>query len=85
MHGGNEYLEGWWVTTIKWYERDRILDNGDIAYTLNRTPTNGEVFIVQGIVRGLDQLQFKAYTGGRYILASAMHSYILQNGDLSPH
>ena len=82
---GNKYMRGWWVTTIKWFELEAILPNGDRRYKLNKLPVKGEVFIVRGIVdlRFVQFCRFERGRGGRYILASAMHERILE-GDLSP-
>ena len=86
LHGGNKYMRGWWVTTIKWYELEAVLPNGERRYKLKKRPSKGEVFIVRGIVdvRFVRFARFERERGGRYILSPEMHQKILDQGDLTP-
>ena len=81
---GKKHMQGEWVTAVKWYELEKILDSGDRVYSLNHLPTQGEVYVVKGIV-DIRFVSFFKYTrtgGGQYYLAGQMHQRILAHGDL---
>lgn len=65
--GGNAYKAGHLVVNIKWYQ---YIDSsrGDRIYKLQSGSAKGIVYSVDSIVRNVEGIRFKSYSGGKYIL-----------------